>query len=138
MINVTGAIIICNKQILLAQRPEGERHGGLWEFAGGKQELNETIEECLLREIKEELGKEITIKQKFDEFIWTDERGDFCFHAFLCTTDTQDIPYLEAHQQYKWVNIDDLHNYSVLQGDKPSIKKLQSLGADLFKLINWP
>lgn len=131
MINVAGAIIICNNQILLMQRKEDKAYGGRWEFPGGKQEPNESLEQCLKREIQEEIGKEINIIRQFDEYSWTDQRGSFCFRSFLCTAPNQEIPFLTDHQQYKWLEIDELGNYPVLPGDEPSIKKLQKIGADL-------
>ncbi|GAX79637.1 hypothetical protein CEUSTIGMA_g7078.t1 [Chlamydomonas eustigma] len=42
--------------VLLAQRPEGKTNAGLWEFPGGKVEVDETPEQALVREVKEELG----------------------------------------------------------------------------------
>ena len=54
---IVGTAIIFNEknEILIGQRPEGKDLAGLWEFPGGKQEDNETIKECIIREIREEL-----------------------------------------------------------------------------------
>lgn len=56
-----SAAVIANEQgqILLQQRPEGKHMGGLWEFPGGKLEENETPEDALVRELKEELSIDI-------------------------------------------------------------------------------
>lgn len=60
---VGAAVIIDSKnRILVSQRSNKKMLGGLWEFPGGKKELNETIEQCIIREIKEEVGLKIEIK----------------------------------------------------------------------------
>ncbi len=52
---VAAGIIRKDQRILIARRPPGKHLEGLWEFPGGKQEDGETIRECLVREIREEL-----------------------------------------------------------------------------------
>lgn len=61
IINVVAAAIEKDGKIFCAQRPEGKSLGGYWEFPGGKLEANETPEEVLVREIKEEFDSEIEI-----------------------------------------------------------------------------
>ena len=75
MINVVAAIIR-NKEgkILIAQRNLKKSQGGLWEFPGGKIEENETREEAIVREIKEELEMDIKVISYFDEKLY--EYGD--------------------------------------------------------------
>ena len=58
VINVAAAIIWKDDRILVAERPHGKPRGGFWEFPGGKREPGETMEETLIREVKEELGLE--------------------------------------------------------------------------------
>lgn len=53
---VAGALIDGDGRVLLAQRPAGKQHGGLWEFPGGKVEPGEAPEEALARELAEEIG----------------------------------------------------------------------------------
>ena len=64
-INVVAAVICENKKFLIAQRGRRKDYGLLWEFPGGKVEQGETLEEALLREIKEEIEsllKQLNIK----------------------------------------------------------------------------
>ena len=61
MIDVTAAVIARGGRMLLCQRPQGKRCAGLWEFPGGKAEPGETLEMCLVRECREELGVELSV-----------------------------------------------------------------------------
>lgn len=63
MLIVVAIALIDNKnRVLMAKRPEGKNFAGHWEFPGGKLEANESPENALIREIKEELGIEIKAK----------------------------------------------------------------------------
>ncbi len=55
MLVVAGAVLDRDGRVLIAQRPEGKSHAGLWEFPGGKVEDGETPEQALTRELREEL-----------------------------------------------------------------------------------
>lgn len=59
MIDVTAAVCQQDGKILICQRPAEKNFGLLWEFPGGKAEANETLEECLKRELREELAFEV-------------------------------------------------------------------------------
>ena len=67
MINVVAAIIKKNNYYLIVKRNKNKHLGLKWEFPGGKVEKNETFEDALRREIKEELDIKINIIEKFSE-----------------------------------------------------------------------
>ncbi|MBY0406538.1 MAG: NUDIX domain-containing protein, partial [Rickettsiales bacterium] len=78
---VAAALVNEKNEILLAQRPEGKRLAGCWEFPGGKVEAHETPEQALVRELKEELDIDFT--EKDAEPFWFlshDYVADFGFH----------------------------------------------------------
>jgi A/G-specific adenine glycosylase len=58
---VAAGLIWKGEKLLIAQRQAESMLGGLWEFPGGKQEGGESLEQCLAREIREELGIEIRV-----------------------------------------------------------------------------
>ena len=65
-IEVAAGLVFRDGKLLITKRPEGSHLAGLWEFPGGKREANETIERCLHRELKEELGIEVALGQALE------------------------------------------------------------------------
>jgi mutator protein MutT len=61
-IEVAAGLIFRGGKLLITQRPAGGHLPGLWEFPGGKREPDESIEDCLHRELKEEPGIEVTVE----------------------------------------------------------------------------
>jgi len=71
MLTEVACGIMFNKEnkILMGLRPSNKEDANYWEFPGGKREKNETIEECLKREWKEELNLEIEIKNEIYSYV---------------------------------------------------------------------
>ena len=67
LIEVSAAIVFRGGKLLVTQRHADAHLGGLWEFPGGKREAGESFEQCLVREIREELGVEISAGELFEE-----------------------------------------------------------------------
>jgi mutator protein MutT len=65
-VEVSAALIFRDGKLLITQRHPQAHLGGLWEFPGGKRESDETFEQCLVREIREELGVEISVGKLFE------------------------------------------------------------------------
>jgi mutator protein MutT len=84
-IEVTAAIIRHEGKILITERPEGSHLEGLWEFPGGKKENNENLEECVTREIREELGIKINPCKLLLSVTHEYESKIVDLYAFLCT-----------------------------------------------------
>lgn len=104
-IHVVAAVIEKEDKILIAQRLKGE-HQGLWEFPGGKVEDNETSEQALIREIKEEFEAEINISS----FLTTIEYQYPAFYlvmdCYVCTLKSQYM-HLNDHSAIKWIHPQD-------------------------------
>jgi 8-oxo-dGTP diphosphatase len=120
------ALVDADHRVLIAQRPEGKSMAGLWEFPGGKVEAGETPEMALVRELKEELGIDITesclAPFTFASFTYDD------FHLmmplYLCRVWKGDITPME-NQQVKWVRPVRLGDYPMPPADVPLVAMLR-------------
>ena len=70
MKEVSAAVVIDNETVLLARRNPDDKLAGFWEFPGGKVEVNETPQQCLERELQEELGVSSTSGEVFFESVF--------------------------------------------------------------------
>jgi 8-oxo-dGTP diphosphatase len=127
---VTAAIIRKNGSVLLARRAPEEKLGSFWEFPGGKVENGETPEECLARELAEELGILARIGEKCAESLHQYDHGNFRIVAYLVDCIAGE-PRPNVHDRLEWVKIDDIRGYQLLPADIPilaSLQKLKELG----------
>ncbi len=124
MKEVTAAIIIKDGLALIAQRGKNENLSGKWEFPGGKIEEGETPQECLKREIQEELNIEIEVGEFFDKSIYTYPNGEIKLLAYFSTIVKGDIK-LSVHDQVKWVKINELARFDFAPADIILVEKLK-------------
>jgi 8-oxo-dGTP diphosphatase len=97
-------------QIIIDKRKAGGSMGGLWEFPGGKIEAGETVAECIVREIREELGIEIAV----GEHLISIDHTYAAFHLTLIVHHCQHIsgiPQPIESDEVRWVNVSDLDSY---------------------------
>ncbi|WP_245949312.1 8-oxo-dGTP diphosphatase MutT [Lutibacter citreus] len=122
---VTAAIIQKGNKILIARRAPNKHLSGYWEFPGGKIEEGETPEDCLKREIMEELGLEINVRSFFmeNEHIYSDKK--IILKAYLCELISGKIQ-LNDHDLFEWSEVSDLENYKLAPADIPFVKALNN------------
>lgn len=122
-IHVSAAIIMKDNKIFVTQRGYGE-FKDWWEFPGGKIEEGETPEECLKREIKEELKADINI----DKYLCTVEYDYPNFHlkmeCFICSLIDDHLELVEA-EDAKFITKDQLDNIDFLPADLLVVKELK-------------
>jgi len=115
---IVGAAVIANRrgEILIAQRRQTDMLGGLWEFPGGKREPGESIQECIRRELMEELGVRttigshlMTIKHAYSHFTMTMH----VHHARIASG----RPRLIECADYAWVPVANLDQYPYSKAD---------------------
>lgn len=94
---VTAAVIQNDGHVLIAQRPQGGLLGGLWEFPGGKLKSGEDLVGCLRREIREELGVEISVGGALGVYRHAYTHFRVTLHAFQCALSSGQPRPLEHH-----------------------------------------
>jgi 8-oxo-dGTP diphosphatase len=140
MIAVTCAIIRNDEnEILVVQRGEATDHPMKWEFPGGKLIPGETEEECILREIDEELSMDIVICSKLTAVNHDYGYKEIRLIPFICDT-LDDMPFLSEHIAYKWVEDKDLMTIDFSEADvfvaRSYLDSKQSEGKDDYQDIH--
>ncbi|MBI5223667.1 (deoxy)nucleoside triphosphate pyrophosphohydrolase [Candidatus Micrarchaeota archaeon] len=131
---VVAAIIRKQNRILICQRSNKDKNHPLkWEFPGGKVENEESPEQALQREMKEELGIKTEIGKIFGASTKTYEEyreGKVAKKRRIIIlayeTKTTEIPKNQEFEEVKWEEIDKLEEYDFLDADKEFVKKLQN------------
>lgn len=127
MLQVTCALIInAQNQILAAQRSQAMNLPLKWEFPGGKIELGETAEDCLIREIKEELNIEISIIKALPSNTYTYPKITIELIPFICEHIAGEI-ILKEHAQYRWLHKNELLALDWADADVPIVKHYLNL-----------
>ena len=124
MKRVTAAILLNEGSILIAKRKTTDRLGNMWEFPGGKIEEGETPQECLKREMEEEFGIEVTVGKYIGHSIYHYDHGSIELLAYLTTWAGGDIS-ANSHDDYKWVQMDELKDFYFAPADLPFVEKLR-------------
>lgn len=126
---VTAAVIERGGQVLIARRPPEGLLGGLWEFPGGKQEPNESLPDCLRREICEELGAEVTVEKELGVFKHAYTHFKITLHAFACRLNGEEPKALQA-AELCWVNLSQLADFPMGKIDRMiSLRLLEEVSA---------
>jgi len=122
MIHVACGIIVKGSKILVTQRSEQMKLPLKWEFPGGKIEENETAEECLHREIKEEINLEIEILKQLSASIYDYETFEINLIPFIANYKGGVIKLAE-HKDFKWMEANELLNLDWAPADIPILKE---------------
>jgi mutator protein MutT len=104
------AIVVRDRHILITQRKHDDALGGYWEFPGGKCEVGETLEQCLARELREEIDIVASPLQRLDTIEHDYPDAIVCLHPFICAH-VQGEPKLIECQDAKWIEPTALLDY---------------------------
>lgn len=134
-INVTCAVIFHQGKVLAAQRSEAMDLPGKWEFPGGKVEVGELPEDCLIREIQEEISIGIRIfgSLKVSEYTYSSEKS-IQLIPFAAIWETGEIQLLE-HRQIIWLDQEELFSVDWAAADVPIVHELQQKWVKLVEEI---
>ncbi len=125
MFVVTAAAIIKNRKLLIAQRQAESHMAYKWEFPGGKLEQGETPEECIIREIKEELDMEITVSDIYKVVLFKYEEKDILLLCYLCRHIEGEGKKLECND-FRWIDKAELDDYDYVPADRAIVEKLRA------------
>jgi len=123
-IEVAAGLIFRDKKILITQRMPDAHCGGLWEFPGGKRELGETFEQCLARELREELGIEVQVGELFETLHHDYPEKSVHLNFYFCQWKQNEPRPLHCHD-LAWVTLPDLARYDFPAADARLLEKLR-------------
>ena len=122
---------IIDGKVMIAQRNYGSSKG-FFEFPGGKVEENETKENALIREWKEECGIDIYNVQYLANSIDYQDGYEIYLTCFTCTSDEKPIK-LSVHSEYIWTTPDHIYDYNFFKSDKMLVEALKEVWPCLIK-----
>ena len=123
-VEVSAALIFHGGKLLITQRHAKSHLGGLWEFPGGKREAGETFEQCLVREIREELGVEISVGKLFEEISHDYPEKSVRLKFFLCELISGEPQPLDC-AAVKWIEKSELAKFEFPAADVQLLAKLK-------------
>ena len=124
-IEVSAALIFRDGKILITQRHVKSHLGGLWEFPGGKRVPDETFEQCLVREIREELGIEVEVGGLFEDISHTYPEKTVRLKFFICKLISGKLQPLDC-AAFKWVEKAELADFEFPAADARLLEKLRA------------
>ena len=126
MIVVIAGIIIKDGKVLLAKRGSNQKMAGKWEFPGGKLEKGETHQQCLERELKEELNIDVEVLDKFKRSQYENKEQNWAIDliGYNCRLLSQDFK-LNVHDELAWVSMQEIDSFDMPVADIPFVEKLK-------------
>lgn len=122
-LDVAVAVIERDGQILITQRLAEDSFGGFWEFPGGKRNPGESLENCLAREIQEELGIEIAVGPKIHLIEHRYPSRVIHLHCFACHI-LSGQPQTRECAAWRWVDPKELTQFQFPPASGPIIREL--------------
>lgn len=110
-------------QVLIQRRPPEGLLGGLWEFPGGKREPDEALSETVRREIEEELGIQVTVREEFATVKHAYTHFKITLHAFHCDY-LSGAPTPTIADEWRWAEIAELSDYAFPKANKTVLETL--------------
>jgi mutator protein MutT len=115
-------------RVLICRRPPAKRHGGLWEFPGGKLLEGETLGEAVRRELAEELSLEVT---SLGRYLGSHGDPGAAFVIHFVEVQVSGEPVSVEHPLVAWTTEAGLSDYELAPGDRAFVEARRGRGADL-------
>jgi mutator protein MutT len=124
-VEVAAGLVFRGGKLLITRRLPEAHLGGLWEFPGGKREAGESFEQCLRRELAEELGIEVQVHEMVEEL--THQYSDRSVHLkfFRCRWLRLEPRAILCHD-FAWIGPAQLADYPFPAADARLLEKLRS------------
>lgn len=123
VVEVAAALIEEEGRLLIARRPPGVHLAGLWEFPGGKRDAGESWEECVARELREELGIEVAVGSEVRRVRHDYPDRTVEIRVFRCCRLAGEPQPLEV-AEVAWVTPGDLYRYPFPPADAELVREL--------------
>jgi len=125
IVKVTAAILVKDNKIIIAKRGPGDRLANKWEFPGGKVENNETPEQCLKREMKEEFDIDVSVGEYLGSSIFHYDHISIELLAYRTYWENGEID-LKDHDDFKWISLEQLSEFDFAPADRVFVEKLRN------------
>lgn len=122
-LEVSAALLFHQGKLLITQRKRGTHLEGLWEFPGGKREPGETFEQCLQRELREELGIETTVHELIEEIIHDYPERSVHLKFFRCELVSGEPQAIHC-DAFTWITREELGAYDFPPADARLLETL--------------
>jgi mutator protein MutT len=123
-IDVSAGLVFRAGKLLITQRHLDAHLGGLWEFPGGKRHADETSEECLVRELREELGIEVEVGEVFECLTHEYPEKTVRLTFFQCCWKAHE-PQPLGCPAFKWIRASELKDHEFPAADARVIQRLE-------------
>jgi mutator protein MutT len=121
--DVAVAIVFHDLKVLITRRKPGGVLGGYWEFPGGKREPGESLEDCVRRELFEELAMRVQPVMSFAPIHHTYSDRQVTLHAFLCTHESGE-PQTLACEELRWIDPSQLRSIEFPEANHSLVDEL--------------
>jgi mutator protein MutT len=123
-VEVSAGLVFRDGKLLITRRHADAHLGGLWEFPGGKRESNETFEQCLVRELREELGIEVDVGELVESLTHAYPEKTVVLEFFRCRWKANEPRAIDC-LDFKWVAARELGEYEFPAADARLLQMLQ-------------
>jgi 8-oxo-dGTP diphosphatase len=124
IVKVTAAILVKDSNIIIAKRGPDDRLANKWEFPGGKVEIDETPEQCLKREMKEEFDIDVSVGEYLGSSVYHYDHISIELLAYRAYWEDGEID-LKDHDEFKWISLKQLSEFDFAPADLVFVEKLQ-------------
>ena len=125
VVEVSAGLVFRNGTLLITQRPADGHLGGLWEFPGGKREPQESFQECLVRELREELGIEVEVGENIETITHEYPEKTVVLQFFVCQW-RQHEPQAIGCPAFQWITSAELDGFEFPAADARLLQRLKN------------